>query len=501
MTTATHIADGEAERQAAFVAIARLVDDGLEPGLLAERAARIIAEAFGLSAVDLDFHAEFLGERSSASCRGVRPAGGRLSVIDVEVEGRARARLIGEVAHGAEQIGLRAITEMAAIALIGAHLRANLHRRAETDALTGILNRREFEVRLAEACGSLGRSRAPVALVLLDVDHFKRINDLHGHPAGDDVLRRIAGSLRDEMGHQHGVARVGGEEFAVLLPATTEQHAVEVAERLRIAVGAMPVAPSGRVTASAGVAASMTASAAELYANADTALYAAKRAGRDRTRAYSRIERSEMALLEPEPVRTAQVLLLAACASSREGLLPLHNERVAELAADTARELELDVATAMRCRLGGLLHDVGKIAAPIELLGRRSVLSDHERAELRRHVEIGADLVARVADTADCAAAVRHHLEWFDGTGSPDGLTGAEIPLEARIVAAANLFVAITEDRPYRRALAWDDAIAVLETSSGNQLDPQIATATIAALHRRQARIGDALHRRPADDR
>ncbi len=248
------------------------------------------------------------------------------------------------------------------------------------------------------------------------------------------------------------------------------------------------------MTASAGVATARgEVVAAEFYANADAALYAAKRSGRDRTRAFHRLGKTDLVLLEPEPVRTAQVLVLAACASANEGLLPLHNERVGELAAETAAAIGLDPAVVLRCRLAGLLHDVGKIAVPLELLARRGPLSEAERDVVRRHVEIGADLVSRVNDTADCAPIIRHHLEHFDGSGHPDGLRGSQIPIESRIVAAASLFATLVEDRAYAPGLSWQEAIDELRAAAGSRLDPAIVTATIDVLHQRHAAIGHAL--------
>ncbi|HLI24802.1 MAG TPA: GGDEF domain-containing protein, partial [Acidimicrobiales bacterium] len=177
---------------------------------------------------------------------------------------------------------LEQFCQHAALALRGARLLAEVERMAAIDGLTGLANRREFENALAREVSRCQRVREPLSLMLIDVDHFKRVNDTRGHLAGDEVLRTLAATLQQQVREMDIVARYGGEEFAVLLPSCTTADAVTVAERVRRAVTAS--ASLLGVTVSAGVATmpDHAPDAVKLVAEADDALYRAKRQGRNR---------------------------------------------------------------------------------------------------------------------------------------------------------------------------------------------------------------------------
>jgi HD-GYP domain-containing protein (c-di-GMP phosphodiesterase class II) len=179
----------------------------------------------------------------------------------------------------------------------------------------------------------------------------------------------------------------------------------------------------------------------------------------------------------------------------REGISPIHDEQVARLAALVAEELALPRELTRRVRLGGWLHDVGKVAVPDRILTKTSDLEPHEWAIVRTHPEVGEELIRRIPVLAGAARAVRHHHERFDGTGYPDGLAGESIPLEARIVAAVDTYCAITDDRLFRPSRTHTDAIRELERSAGTQLDPWVVTALVRALERERGRIAASLLR------
>jgi HD-GYP domain-containing protein (c-di-GMP phosphodiesterase class II) len=206
-------------------------------------------------------------------------------------------------------------------------------------------------------------------------------------------------------------------------------------------------------------------------------MYRAKQTGRDRT------------LLSGDPatetVEDASELLMIAqafahTASIREGIPDLHCAQVADLAGQVAVQLDLPAATVLRCRLAGWLHDVGKVTIPERVLAKPAPLSEPEWRVMVTHAAFGAELVARTPGIAECAAGVRHHHERWDGTGYPDRLAGAAIPLEARVVAAADAWNAMTHDRIYRRALDFDTACAEIRGIAGTQLDPAVADALLA---------------------
>jgi diguanylate cyclase (GGDEF)-like protein/PAS domain S-box-containing protein/putative nucleotidyltransferase with HDIG domain len=362
-------------------------------------------------------------------------------------------------------------------------------RLARTDALTGIDNRRQFSDAIGREFARDDRESRGVGVVLLDVDHFKRVNDTHGHDVGDEVLvavaRRLAGAIRPyDM-----LARWGGEEFIVLVAGMTDVAVLRrIAEQLIETVRATPIETSHgplRVSASAGAAShtAQRASPEEVIDAADQAMYAAKRRGRNRVVLTDEVTDRDTTPEEPEAIRLAEGLAIAA--SIREAVPPLHCAQVADLAAHTADALGLPGEIVLRCRLGGWLHDIGKLAVSDEILRRNATgtLTDAERETLHRHAEIGAAIIAGMPSLADAAAAVRHHHERFDGGGYPGGLRGEEIPLEARIVAAADAYSAITAGRAHQPALDRAGAITALQSAAGHSLDPTVVEAIASVLN------------------
>ena len=353
-------------------------------------------------------------------------------------------------------------------------------RAANTDPLTSLANRRSFQGSLERAVDAA--AERPFGLILLDVDHFKRINDTYGHQAGDDVLVAVVARMRQSTAADVLLARWGGEEFTALVPGVESDDDLRAAaegiresvrgERLPTRRGSLAVTVScGGVLSSGG------SDIDELVHGADAAMYRAKQTGRDRT------------LLAGDPateaVEDASELLMIAqafahTASIREGIPDLHCAQVADLAGQVAVQLDLPAATVLRCRLAGWLHDVGKVTIPERVLAKPAPLSEPEWRVMVTHAAFGAELVARTPGIAECAAGVRHHHERWDGTGYPDRLAGAAIPLEARIVAAADAWNAMTHDRIYRRALDFDSACAEIRGIAGTQLDPTVTDALLA---------------------
>ena len=352
-----------------------------------------------------------------------------------------------------------------------------------TDYLTGARNRRHFMKTLHAELERAGRIDPP-AVLLIDLDRFKSVNDTYGHQAGDVVLVAVADRLREAIREGDTVARYGGEEFAVLLPEMPDLETLESrAEMIRRSVSLPVLLPGGAeltVTASCGAAVWTEGDSDEaLLDAADRGLYAAKRGGRDRTRLVSSLTVEELAAEEPEVFQLARGLALAV--TVREASPEQHCEEVAELAGRIAAELGLSEAVVGRCRLGGWLHDIGKLAIPDRVL-HDSRSSEEARAILHTHVEHGADIVSRLWALGGAHAAVRHHHERYDGTGYPDALAGDEIPIDARIVAAADAWSAITGGRPYQQALDPAPALEQLRASAGRSLDPAVVDALAAVV-------------------
>ena len=355
--------------------------------------------------------------------------------------------------------------------------------RARTDELTGAFNRRHFAETAAQA---LAEDPAGCALLMLDADHFKQVNDVHGHVVGDAVLVELARRLTDSLRPSDCLARWGGEEFAVLLRGVDSDEQLDrLAQRVRSAVGRTPIAADGvslRLTISIGAARARHAldSLDALVEAADRCLYVAKRDGRDRVSLISELLVDDAPASEPEVVQVARALALAA--GLREGAPERHSEQVAALAARTAEQLALPLGAVERCMLGGWLHDVGKAAVPQRILNKPGALDEAEWAVIRTHPAAGEDIVRRVGALRASAAAVRGHHERYDGTGYPDRLAGGAIPIEARIVAAADAYVAITTDRVYSAASTPGEAAVELYRSSGTHLDPDVVAALLDVL-------------------
>jgi len=361
--------------------------------------------------------------------------------------------------------------------------RATAERRARTDELTGAFNRRHFAETVEAA---LAGEALACGLLLIDADHFKHVNDAYGHTVGDAVLVELSRRLQSRLRPGDCLARWGGEEFAVLLLDVRSDAELERrAELLREAVAAGPVVAAGLsvgLTVSIGGARPGAAldTLDELVEAADRCLYVAKRQGRNRVSLVPEAPAAETAAGEPEAVSIARAFAFAA--GVREQEPEAHAEQVARLAALTAERMGLPAGVALRCRLGGWLHDVGKVAIPASILEKPGRLDDEEWAVVRTHPAVGEDIVRRVPALRDAAAAVRHHHERYDGTGYPDRLAAGAIPIEARIVAAADAFSAMTAERPYSAARSLQDATAELVRSAGSHLDPVVVTALLAVL-------------------
>ncbi len=376
------------------------------------------------------------------------------------------------------------------VALVGPLLAIQLYQRAIvgalramrlalTDPLTGLGNHRHFHERLERELRHADEKRLPLTLCLVDVDDFKRINDRLGHPAGDRVLSRIASRLR-----QTGEAfRLGGDEFALLLPGYDESAALTAATSVVDRISALELDQLGSITVSAGVATSPVHAPDrdELIRLADSALYWAKEYGKNRVRAYRPdvIELAELKRIASGPDRAARfraAASLARAVDARDVYTGSHSQRVADLAARTARRLGLPDEEVELTRLAASLHDLGKLAIPEEILRKPGPLTDPERMVLERHPQIGFRMLESLG-VDPVAEWVLHHHERWDGSGYPDGLPGESIPLGARIIFVADAYDAMTSERVYRRRVTPAQAIEELQRCAGSQFDPEIVDA------------------------
>jgi diguanylate cyclase (GGDEF)-like protein/putative nucleotidyltransferase with HDIG domain len=374
------------------------------------------------------------------------------------------------------------------------HLLGQLADAARTDPVTGLHNRRGFEEAMAVEIERARRGGHRVTLLLGDLDHFKRVNDRLGHAAGDDALARVGRILQRGKRQIDYAARAGGEEFAIVLPDTGEREAYVVAERLRSAVAAEFSAELVPITFSFGIASHPEhgATADALLETADRALYAAKELGRNRSVIFS----AEIAAigapgggLRAREVQLETLLALAQALDLRDAGTADHSQTVGRYCEALARELGLGCARVERVRLAGVLHDIGKIGLSDAVLRKPGPLDDREWAEMRRHPEIGARILGS-SEFDDIRPWVLMHHERWDGAGYPSRARREEIPLEARIVAVADAFEAMTSDRTYRPALGRDAAVAELRRNAGSQFDPTVVQAFLVLAERRDGENG-----------
>jgi diguanylate cyclase (GGDEF)-like protein/putative nucleotidyltransferase with HDIG domain len=419
---------------------------------------------------------------------GVVEAGGRQLVrLPVTARGTAIGLVTlvraGDDPLGGEQLDLlRLLVDQIAIAVQNARDYRDRLEQAIKDPLTGVYNRRFFYEAFEKELARSDREQNTASLVLVDVDDFKQVNDTLGHTAGDDVLCTIARVADELVRPADSFARVGGEEFALLLPGTSQLEALLVAERLRRAVASARVLPERAVTVSAGVATfpDDAVTLEEIEAKADAALYWAKRNGKNICAVASEV------VVEDDSNRDAMLTHLHALVSAidAEHLKTRdHSENVAAYAAALGGALGLSPERIVRLRRAALFHDIGKIAVRADILSKPAALTDEEYAEMQTHSVVGASMLAH-AGYVEEASWVRHHHERLDGRGYPDGLSGRTIEFEARIIFVADSFEAMTSDRPYRTGMPVDDAVAELKRCAGAQFDPRVVEALAGLLAR-----------------
>jgi diguanylate cyclase (GGDEF)-like protein/PAS domain S-box-containing protein/putative nucleotidyltransferase with HDIG domain len=381
--------------------------------------------------------------------------------------------------HGAMLI-IRDITERKLI-------EEKLQGLAVRDSMTMLYNHSYLKQLLDREVMRAGEQDGRVAFLMMDVDNFKDYNDQFGHPAGDELIKKLASLLEKNVRQADIVGRYGGDEFAVILPGADQAVAVEIGERLRRAIAEYPfpcqeMMPGGRITVSVGVACfpGDAASVAELIRQADEAMYNAKRNAKNRVEVWF----SAFKELEPDWPGERDLLYsiggLLAMVNNKDRYTYGHSEKVAYYATALAQAMGLVPEEVKKIKVAAFLHDLGKVDIPEEILNKPGPLSAAERELCQLHPVTGADIVRQIKSLEETVPLIRHHHERYDGQGYPDGLAGGAIPLGARIIALADSFDAMTTNRPYRRARTHQEAIEVIKKEVGQQFDPHLAGLFVA---------------------
>ncbi len=399
-----------------------------------------------------------------------------------------------------------------AIVLQMIELQERLVAQANTDELTGLANRRYLQEMLDRELLRARTNGAEVSLMMLDLDHFKNVNDTYGHLGGDVVLRQLADLLRRHIQQLDIAARYGGEEFVIVLPGTTAAHARKSAERLCHSVAEEHwkiTAERVSITISIGVATHDgfgNGDALDLIKRADTALYVAKRRGRNCVVSFDEIGKEDTSdtVIESEDVQLLQekisslaqnlrIQLLASVSSlaraleARDPYMLHHAENVQTYSRAIAEELTCPAEVIQQLNLAAQLHDLGKLGIADAILHKPGPLTAREKNTVEQHPLISVQIIEPLGLTAEEIRSIKHHHEWFNGTGYPTGLAGKKIPFGSRILTVADVFDSLTANDAFRQTMSLDQALAEIKAHSDTQFDPEIVEAFERAVKKHQS--------------
>lgn len=383
-----------------------------------------------------------------------------------------------------------------------------LKEAATRDPLTSCLNRRAFFEIFEHHWASAAQHARPLGCLMIDIDHFKSVNDRFGHRTGDGVLQEVAAQLKSHEGTGRHVARYGGEEFCIVLPGADIDETSQEAERLRARIASQQILGAS-ITISVGASALSLGSKkpSELLDQADQALYAAKRAGRNRAVRWDDPPEESIpdaghasdgvapeAPSENAAVSFQAVASLLSALEHRHADSAEHSRRVAELAVAAARGL-LSHRECYVLEIAALLHDIGKIGVPDAVLLKPGPLTDEEWRVMEQHERIGEEIASAVFGCQALTEIVRNCHTWYSGERNRDGSPrGDDIPVGARLVSIADAYDAMVSDRVYRKATTQENAFAELRRCAGTQFDPALVERFIDAVQSRdQSRSGDRL--------
>jgi len=360
-------------------------------------------------------------------------------------------------------------------------LYAEVREKTRVDELTGLPDRHSLDETISAEITQHSRYGGVFSLIILDIDSFKAINDKYGHQVGDEILRDVGITAKSMTRNADQVFRCGSDEFAILLPNTAIDGANRVAERIQQLVASTAEARNIPVTISIGVAnwPNNGLVANEIIGATDTALHTAKRAGGNQSRCFSGVQPSiehtgASSLDRQDDEESNAVYALAAVVDARHYYNRSHWRKVKEGVTALAKALSMEPADIERLQTCALLHDVGKIVINDKVINKCGRLTAKEWEIVKSHPQVGANIVGHDAQLTPCLPGILHHHERYDGSGYPDGLKGEDIPLDARIMAIADSFAAMTSDRSYSDAFTPQMALEEIEQCSGTQFDPSL---------------------------
>jgi diguanylate cyclase (GGDEF)-like protein/putative nucleotidyltransferase with HDIG domain len=428
---------------------------------------------------------------------------------------------------------LRTLADLFAGALHNAMTFQKAQEQAITDGLTGVKTHRYLMEALSSEWKRSTRSSRVFALVLMDLDRFKFVNDFYGHLEGDVVLQRVGHILEQNCRRSDVVARYGGDEFVILMPETSVEQAHQLASKLRGWVASDPLLRDKNITASFGIAAFPVhgSTPQELIQVADSSMYLSKHQGGNAVSSaeqgdpnetrrwkkdvleaylgvtlkrqfstgpeafdeiYRRLEQFTRSLAQEgeelgqkmHPAMIETVTSLALAIDSKHHYTQGHSQKVSAYAVVIAQALGMNEEQVEEIRLAGLLHDIGKVGIPEAILNKTGPLNASEWETMKTHTELGEKILEPLEAMTTIGKMVRHHHEFYDSSGYPDRLGGEKIPYGARIIAIADAYDTITSERTYKKSRVPEDAFSELERCAGNQFDPEIVRVFVEAMRR-----------------
>ena len=397
------------------------------------------------------------------------------------------------------------------LAITIADLFQAVKEQAITDGMTGLYNRRYFEEYIKKEAIRAMRQKQKFTVIGLDLDHLKQINDTYGHNYGDIAIKAIAEVLKSNARSIDIAARMGGEEFNLILPAVDIEGGCIAAERIRKAIESVELDKIGHITASLGVATypDQSDDIQELLELTDQAMYESKRNGRNRvTIAKPSYETSwqEIAVNTFVDILSKHRIPMDAVTSRllTEKLMDMNNDRLyqvadslvqsynpqhqiggmkqkVELATMLAKRFDLPKEAIDRLKIAVLLYDIGNTMLPKELLNKREPLNDDDRSSIKQHPIIAArEILKPISNIVDIIPIIEKHHENWNGTGYPNKIAGEEIPIESQIILIIDSYFALMEKRPYREALSSDDAIKTIQADVDKKWSAKLADEFIS---------------------
>ena len=381
-----------------------------------------------------------------------------------------------------------------------------------TDALTAVGSRKLLEDKLQAECARAKRYKRQFSIAIIDLDNFKTINDVLGHAAGDDALRKLADCMKSQKRATDILTRYGGDEFVIIMPETKAKDAVILLERIRAKTQEIKVVEDLTMTISCGIAQSLSEpadSSREVMRRADLALYEAKSAGRNRvkiwdetmskalsgndieTRKITKLQRRIDGLSEQaEKVFIQSIWGLVQALEAKDSYTKKHSENVMHYAVGIAKMMKITPKQIDVIRRAAMIHDIGKIGIPDAILSKPGKLTPRERSVIEQHPLIAVRILEKMTFLEQEIAIVRHHHEKWNGQGYPDGTSNTVTPLGARIMAVADTFDALTSNRPYHNARPLTEAIEILVDSSGYDYDPRAVKGMVSWVRKVRSQLG-----------